>query len=336
MSPSDNCVFTKIDNYDILIIVIWVDDILVAGSNDAMINDLKDSLSQKFKMKNFGQIKDFLGIQFEFTENGIKMHQSKYIEKILSKFQMDDCNPKYVPCDLSTSKIDFVDSEPFENVRLYREIVGSLVYLMTCTRPDLSYVVTKLSECLEKPTHAHYALCKYVLRYLKGSIDKGLMYYKNREPYVDIDLIGFSDSDWGSAGDRKSLTGYCFKLYDCDSFVSWKTKKQPTVALSTCEAEYLAITHAMQEGLFLRQILIDLKCKQLVISLFVDNRGAIDLAHNPVHHRRTKHVDIRYHFIRSKIQSGLVKISHVASNDNLADLFTKPSPKCNLSKFYLY
>merc|ERR1712074_378161 len=114
---------------------------------------------------------------------------------------MEDCNAKYIPCDLSTAKIDFIDSEPYEDVKLYREIVGSLVYLMTCTRPDLSYVVTKLSEVLENPTNNHYALCKFVLKYLKGSIDKGLIYHKT-ECHVPLKITSYSDSDWGTSSDR--------------------------------------------------------------------------------------------------------------------------------------
>ena len=330
-SDVDNCVYTRSNNSSKTIILIWVDDLIISGSDLAAVEEVKVALSNKFRMKDFGQISEFLGIQFDFSDDGVKLHQSNYVERILSKFQMSDCNPKFVPCDASAAKIDFVDAQPFEDNRLYREIVGSLIYLSSCTRPDLAFVLTKLSQCLENPTEAHFKLCKFVLKYLKGSKSKGLIYYRGK----GIDLIAYSDSDWGSSSDRKSISGYCFKLNKADSFVSWRTKRQNVVALSTCEAEYISVTHALQEGLFLRQLLNDLLSCSKSIVLHVDNRGTIDLAHNPVHNQRTKHVDIRYHFIRQCVQEGIVSLVHVSSNDNFADVFTKPATKPNMSKFFI-
>ena len=331
-SDADNCVYTRSKNGSKTIILIWVDDLIITGSDLATVEKVKLALSNKFKMKDFGQISEFLGIQFDFFDDCVKLHQSNYIDRILSKFQMSDANPKSVPCDASAAKIDFVDAKPFEDNRLYREIVGSLVYLTSCTRPDLAFVITKLSQCLENPTEAHFKLCKFVLKYLKGSKSKGLIYYKGKG---DIDLIAYSDSDWGSSSDRKSISGYCFKLNHADSFVSWRTKRQNVVALSTCEAEYISVTHALQEGLFLRQLLNDLISCSKSIVLHVDNKGTIDLANNPVHNQRTKHVDIRYHFIRQCVREGIVFLVHVSSCDNLADVFTKPATKPNMPKFFI-
>ena len=148
-------------------------------------------------------------------------------------------------------------------------------------------------------------------------------------------LIGYSDSDWGSSPDRKSVSGFCYQLAANNSFISWKTKKQPTVALSSCEAEYMSMTYAMQEGLFIRQLLHDLNYPDLKISLLVDNKGAIELGRNPVHHKRSKHIDIRFHFLRQKVQDGILVLNHVASNENYADLFTKPAKKHNMKNFLI-
>ena len=284
-------------------------------------------------MKDFGVIKEFLGIQFQFENDCVKLHQKKYIEKILNKFNMMDCNLKALPFDPSFFKITAADSKIFEDNRLYRSMVGSLVYLASCTRPDISFVITKLSECLEKPTKAHFNACKHVMKYLRGTMDKGLCYNKCNS---DIELIGFSDSDWGSSPDRKSYSGYCFQLSKSNSIVSWKAKKQPTIALSTCEAEYIAANYALKEGLFLRQLIHDLGYPNMLISLNIDNKGAIDLSKNPVHHERSKHIDIRYHFIRQKVQDGSLKLLKVSSQDNYADLHTKPVQKFNLKNFLLY
>ena len=219
-----------------------------------------------------------------------------------------------------------------DNPRLFREVVGSLIYVMVCTRPDIAFIVSKLSQYMTKPTKAHLSVAKNVLKYLKGTINHKLIYRKCSE---DLYLTGFSDSDWAGSEDRRSTSGYAFKLSRDSALVSWKTKKQPTIALSTCEAEYISVTHALQEGLFLRQLLNDLLSCSKSIVLHVDNRGTIDLAHNPVHNQRTKHVDIRYHFIRQCVQEGIVSLVHVSSNDNFADVFTKPATKPNMSKFFI-
>ena len=209
---------------------------MIAGSTLEAVEHVKEILCKKFRMKDFGIIREFLGMQFEFGKNFVKLHQEKYISKILEHFGMKECNPKIILCDPSVVKIEDADSNIFENNRLYREMVGSLVYLTTCTRPDLAYIVSKLSERLENPTQAHFNACKHVLKYLKGSADKGLVYH--RSGGEQLALIGYSDSDWGSSPDRKSVSGFCYQLAANNCFISWKTKKQPTVALSSCEAEY--------------------------------------------------------------------------------------------------
>ena len=194
----------------------------------------------------------FLGIQFKFEGNSVKMTQSLYLQKILERFGMQDCKPRKTPCD---PNLHFSESDDtIIDVTLYRELIGSLIYAMTCTRPDICWIVSKLSQYLSKPTAEHHAYAKQVLRYIKGTLNYELVFCKSDKP---LKVSGYSDSDWaGSLSDRKSVSGYCFMLNSGP--VSWKSKKQSTIALSSCEAEYISLTFAVQEGMFLIQLMRDM------------------------------------------------------------------------------
>ena len=319
-SKSDNCVYVKTTNKSTTILIIWVDDIIIASSNLESLTEVKRNLASRFKMKDLGVLSWFLGIEFTCGNGTIKMSQTKYIERILARFNMKNCKPRSSPCEVSSNKICSDDSAPVDS-RVYREIVGSLVYVMTCTRPDLSFSVTKLSQHLSAPTVTNLKTAKHVLRYLKGTSDKGLVFKKSNQ---SLSLIGYCDADWGSSEDRRSITGYGFQMNENGPLISWKSRKQPTVALSTCEAEYMSLSSAIQEAKFLLQLLKDFLVESSnPVSLFCDNQGAIALAKNPVQHQRSKHIDIRYHFIRHEIKKGLINVMYVTSNDNVADMFTK-------------
>ena len=328
-SDSDHCVYTKHDGDLIVIIIIWVDDIIIASNDEQMIVNIKVSLKNTFKMKDLGQISNFLGIDFEISHDKIRINQSKSIDKMLKRFEMHDCKVKLTPCDPSVANLTDHDSQELENPRIYREIVGSLIYVMTCTRPDLCYVVSKLSQFMQRPTNAHLNIAKHVLRYLKGTLDYSLEFCKSK----DLNLFGYCDSDWASSEDRKSISGYCFKLSDEGPLISWKSKKQNSVALSSCEAEYVALAFAVQEIKFLHQLLSDMNVPtRKPTNLFVDNQGAIALAKNPVHHQRCKHIDIKYHFVRHEIEERNISLTYIPSEENVADIFTKPLPRPKLSK----
>jgi hypothetical protein len=332
-SLCDHCVYVKSENESKVIIIVWVDDLIVAANDLNTVNEIKCSLSHKFKMKDLGQLSWFLGIEFKFEDACIKMNQTKYLEAILLRFKMTDCNPKSIPCDINVNKnnTDSIDSKDLVDPKLYREIVGSLIYVMTSTRPDLCYVVTKLSQYMKQPTNAHLNLSKFALKYIKGTLHYDLKFKKS---CTDLSLTGFCDSDWGGSVDRRSISGYCFQLNNDGPLISWKSKKQNTVALSSCEAEYMAMSYAIQEANFLQQLLKDMQISnKMSVNLYVDNQGALELAKNPVHHQRSKHIDIRYHYIRSQIQSNIIILHYVPTNDNIADMFTKPVNKNKLNKF---
>lgn len=330
-NPSEHCLYTKQVGGKMIILLIWVDDILIAASNDMLLNQVKDMLKTKFAMKDLGPLSHFLGIDFEQGDGFVKMSQKRYLTKVLERFQMSDCKPRSTPSELKL-ETDY-SNENLTDARKYREAVGSLIYAMTCTRPDICWVVTKLSQYLSRPTEAHWVAIKHVLRYIKGTLDHELCYRKCDN---DLRLFGYSDADWASSKeDRRSITGYCFSLTECGPLVSWKSRKQPTVALSTCEAEYIALASAVQESLYLSQWLKDIGklCVHSQVIIFEDNQGAIALSNNPVNRQRSKHIDIRYHFIREVLNKGDVELKYCPTNEMVADIMTKPATKFKLNKF---
>jgi len=333
-SLTDPCVYTRITDGSKVIMIVWVDDIIIAASDVNVLNCAKDSLHCKFKMKDLGEVSWFLGVEFRREDNCIIMTQRKHLERVLNKFRMTDCKTKATPCDLNVNRAGMDDSVELEDPKLYREMVGTLIYIMTGTRPDLCYVVTLLSQHMARPTAAHFGLAKHVFRYLKGSLDFGLKFVKSTD---HLRVIGYCDSDWGSSKDRCSISGYGFQLSETGALISWKSQKQRSVALSTCEAEYIALATATQEARFIQQLFNDMSAgdqemPMREVSLLVDNQGAIALARNPVHHKRSKHIDIKYHFVRSEVQSGFLKLEYIPTERNVADVFTKALSRARMSQ----
>ncbi|KAL5554515.1 hypothetical protein UlMin_041916 [Ulmus minor] len=209
----------------------------------------------------------------------------------------------------------------------YSNAVGSLIYSMVSTRPDLSFVMSVLSRFISNPGKYHWEAMKWLLRYVKGTTNLGLVYEKKNG--TKHGLEGFVDSDYaGNKDNRRSTTSYCFYLNGC--CISWKTQLQPIVALSTTKAEYIATTEALKEALWLQGLLHELNVMEEKAIVYTDNQSALHLCKNPIFHERTKHVDIGYHFIREKITDGIIIIEKISTEDNLADAETKV---VTLSKF---
>ena len=324
------------DNTNIAYIVVWVDDILLAANTIHLLQRIKSTLETEFKMKDLGPISYFLGIEFKQTSENISMCQTYYIKNILSKFKMENCKPRSTPCEanLEVYKSNNNNSIHEESPSgTYREIVGSLVYAMTCSRPDLAWVVTKLSQHLANPNQADWMTIRHVLRYLKATADYKLVYRKSND---GLQLSTHSDSDWASEKeDRRSTTGYAITLNKEGPVIAWKSKKQHTVALSSCEAEYMALTHTTQELLFL-----DMLCRDFDINnkhpimIHGDNQGSLDMVRNSSSNDRSKHIDIKHHFIRDNYSNGIIDVTYIPTGENLADLFTKASTKQKLNLFH--
>ena len=191
--------------------------------------------------------------------------------------------------------------------------------------------MTRLSQYLSKPQNVHLNLAKFVLKYIKGTLNYKLTFRKSAK---GLSLTAYRDSDWGSSDDRRSISGYCFFLHNDGPLISWWSKKQGIVALSSCEAEYIALAMTVQEAKFLRQLLADMTGdKPKNVNVLADNTGAIELSRNPVYHQRSKHIAIRYHFLRSEVQSQNITVSYVPSEQNYTDMFTKPLSKQRLASF---
>jgi len=327
---ADNCVYYKETGNDRIILIIWVDDLLIASRDSDSLNDVKKMLTARFKMKDLGELKHFLGIDFNQSEGEVRMNQKRYISKILEKFGMSECKSRSTPCE---QKLNLDGDEELCDSRRYREVIGSLIYVMTCTRPDLSWIVSKLSQYLSQPKQQHMMAAKHVMRYLKCTINKELCYKKSKEA---LKLVAYSDADWAAdLRDRRSTTGYCVGLTEKGPVVSWKSKKQPTVALSTYEAEYMALAATTQECLYLIKLLnrMDSECKYVPVKIFEDNQGAIALSKNHVNRQRCKHVDISFHFVRSALNDGNITIEYCPTAEMVADVMTKPATKFKLEQF---
>ena len=280
-------------------------------------------------MQDQGRIHYFLGmsIKRDRANKILTIDQSLYIEKVLQRFGMRDCNPISTPLENGKKFNRLIESESPVDVTNYQAAIGSLIYAAISTRPDISVAVGLLSQFMTNPGKEHWNGVKRVLRYLKGTLHFGLN-FKHSENFV---LQGYSDADW--AGDeitRKSMSGYIFQLGG--SPISWASKKQTVVALSTTEAEYIALSLATQEAVWLRNLLSDIYLEPTTTSIFEDNQGTIALSMNPCSHSRTKHIDIKYHFIRDLISKKQIDIKYCPTKEMVADIFTKGTCKATFEQ----
>ena len=274
-------------------------------------------MSREFEMSIIGELTFFLGLQVKQLKEGTFIHQEKYTKDILKKFKMDECKPIKTPM-ATNGHLDLdVDGKPVDQ-SLYRSMIGSLLYL-TASRPDIMFSVCLCARFQANPKESHLSTVNRILRYLKHTTSIGLWYPKG----ASLDLLGYSDSDFaGSRVDRKSTSGGCHLLGR--SLVSWSSKKQNSVALSTAEAEYIAAGACCAQILYMKQTLLDFGVKLDRIPLLCDNESAVKIAKNPVQHSRTKHIDIRHHFLRDHEAKGDISLQGVRSEEQLADIFTKP------------
>lgn len=311
-----------------VIMGVYVDDLLLMGKDKAAINQVKRELNRRFKMTDLGPASYYLGINISraWTKYGNKLFlsQTAYVDKILKDFNLDSATPMSTPMDdkLVLSPADDGQRAKDELRQWYQSAVGSLMYLMLCTRPDIAFAISQLSRFSANPTERHRTAVKRVFRYLKATRDYGLVFDSAR---TECGLIGYTDANWARDNDRRSTGGYLFMLFG--TIITWSSKRQATVALSSCEAEYMAETEAAKEAIWLRRLLNNFEYGHKgsrAVKILGDNRGALALAKNPEFHSRTKHIDIRYHFVRQKVQEGLIDLEWTGTATNLADGMTKP------------
>ncbi|RVX01387.1 hypothetical protein VitviT2T_002736 [Vitis vinifera] len=319
-SKADYSLFTCRKGKSFTALLIYVNDILITGNDVNAIVALKQFLHSHFRIKDLGDLKYFLGIEVSRSKKGISISQRKYTLEILKDGGFLGVKPVNFPMEQNTKLSD--SGELLKDPSQYRRLVGRLIYL-TITRPDITYSVHVLSRFMHAPRRPRMEAVLRVLRYLKNSPGQGLFFPSQN----DLSLRAFSDSDWaGCPISRRSTTGYCVFLGS--SLISWRTKRQKTVSLSSAEAEYRAMAGTCCELSWLRSLLKDLRILHPKPALlYCDNTATLHIAADPVFHERTRHIEMDCHFIRDKIQDGSVVTKHIASTDQLADVFTKPLGK---------
>jgi hypothetical protein len=291
--------FTKTIANDLFICQIYVDDIIFGSTNKSTCEEFSRIMVQKFEMSMMGDLKYFLGFQVKQLQEGTFISQTKYIQDILTKFGMKDVKPIKTP--MGGKSVD---------QKVYRSMIGSLLYLCA-SRPDIMLSVCMCARFQADPKEVHLRAIKRILRYLVHTPKFGLWYPRGST----FDLIGYSDADWaGCKIDRKSTSGTCQFLGR--SLMSWASKKQNFVALSTAEAEYIATGHCCAQLLWMRQTLRDYGYKLTKVPLLCYNESAIRMADNPVEHSRTKHIAIRYHFLRDHQQRRILRLHMLAPKNN--------------------
>ena len=326
-SKSDSCLYVRRNDEDFEYIVIWVDDIIICGSNRQRVDSVKGKFCSAFKMEDKGSLKWFLGMAVVQSPGEVSINQSQYITSLLNRFGMSECKGVHSPGvekePLTKSQCPEEGSQESIDMKKcdYRGLIGALLYLAVYTRPDVSYSVGVLSQFLDNPGSAHWIAAKRVLRYLKCTIDCNLTY---RQDSAGVILVGASDADWaGNIDDRKSMSGYVFKIQKNGGAISWRSQKQAAVALSSTEAEYVALAVASQEAVFLRQLLEELGFQQTSPTFIgEDNQSCISIT-NRTDHKRTKHVDIKFHFLRDFVAKKIISIGYIPSEHMVADVLTK-------------
>ena len=316
--PSEHTLFTKTEEGKALVVSIYVDDLIFTGNDEKLIKEFKVSMKNEFDMTDLGKMKFFLGVEVVQNSKGIYMSQRKYALEILQRFGMEHSNPTKSPI-VPGCKLTKDEGGAKVDPTKYKQMIGCLMYL-TVSRPDLMYVMGLVSRYMEKPTELHMMAVKRVLRYLRGTTELGICYQKKGR---SDGLIAYSDSDYaGDLDDRRSTSGYVFMM--SSGAVAWSSKKQAIVTLSTTEAEFISAAACACQAIWMQRVLKQLRWNQESCVIYCDNSSTIKLSKNPVMHGRSKHIVVRYHFLRDLSKDGDIELKYCSSQEQVADIMTKP------------
>ena len=318
-SNSDHTLFIKKRGGKITCLIICVDDMIITGNDEEEIAELRKNLFHEFEMKDLGLLKYFLGIEVLRSKKGIFINQRKYILDLLAEIGMIDCKPTDTPM-VQNHGLQMKEGAKLTDRGRYQRLVGKLIYL-SHTRPDIAYSVGVVSQFMHSPQEEHWEAVLRIVKYLKGTTEHGLMF----EKHGHLEIHGFTDADWaGNPNDRRSTAGYF--TFVGGNLVTWRSKKQKVVALSSAEAEaeFRGIKSGLTEVLWLRRLMTELDLQStLPCRLFCDNKATISISENPVQHDRTKHVEVDRHFIKENLEAKVVEMPYVKSEDQLTDILTK-------------
>ena len=326
-SASDACIFTYSNSNGKMVLSVYVDDILTFASNESLRNEIMTKVMKKFKVTELGIAKWFLGLHISQHHDGsITIDQEKYITDLLHEYGMSNCKPVSTPLDSAYIKLlDCAKNDPsyISPIKAsYNEVVGKLMYAMVATRPDIAVSMSVVSKYLTRPEKIHWEFVLRILRYLKGTLSLGIKYspstFKN-----DTKIVAWTDADYASCLETgKSNTGFGVKL--CNGLVSWYSKKQTTVALSTAEAEYISACSCAKEIAWFRQLLSDMGYNQSAPTVIhEDNQSCIQMAKNPQVNNKTKHIQVRFHYVREQVHDNQILFHYCPTKDQMADIFTK-------------
>ncbi|KAK6143122.1 hypothetical protein DH2020_023470 [Rehmannia glutinosa] len=304
------------DGESILLVQIYVDNIIFGSTNKEPCDKFSNLMQGKFEMSMMGELTFFLGLQVKQLKDGTFISQTKYTRDLMKKFGMEEKSSVKIPINTSVKMDMDADGKAIDQTR-YRALIGSLLYL-TASRPYITFVVGVCARFQSAPKESHMTATKRILRYLKGCQEVDLWYPKDG----GFKLVGYSDSDYvGCRVDMKSTSGTCQMLGN--RLFSWFNKKQNSIATSTTEVEYIAACSCCAQVLWMRQQLGDYNIEEREILIMCDNTSAIAITQNLVLHSRTKHIDVRYHFIRDHVEKKDITLEYI-SIERLGDIFTKP------------
>ncbi|KAJ1520304.1 hypothetical protein ONE63_004503 [Megalurothrips usitatus] len=322
---ADKCLYVRRGNNGVVFLLLYVDDFLISSDNESLLSDVKGKLMSKFQMRDLGEVSYFLGIKIKRGRNGMFLSQEKYLSKVLRKFKLDTSRPVNTPMD-PKPEVEIGNDSSIINVLPYRSAIGSLMYSCMSVRPDFCTAVNLFSQFQAYATEKHWKGVKRILRYIQGTQNWGLWY----RGLSDVPLVLYADADYANSPDRKSLSGFVIQMFG--DTIAWGTRKQTSVAQSSCEAEYIALATAVSELLWVRQLLNELGV--LIsdpITVFEDNTSAIE-ALKKWDVKRLKHVDVKYNFIKDLYHKNLISVDYIPSADQKADIMTKGLPFVSFSK----
>jgi hypothetical protein len=330
-SKSDPCLFILVKGEEFVLLVLYVDDGLIVGPRH-LVDEVKKYLMEKFKMRDLGVARKFLSLEISRTPQGVTINQRDFVKKLIEKFGVEGTNARYTPLNQGTKEILVrEDSEYFEDINYYQQLIGSLLYVSNGTRPDISYAVSLLSRSMRKPSKNDFAQAKHVLSYLNQTSAYGIQYDRTKFDGLNNLITGYCDSSYKDCLDKKSTAGYGFLMLG--GAVSWRSAKQKTTAISVMEAELMSICSTMKEALWMLKIKGDLLMPKHGIRLYSDSKSAVSWCQNYHFSDLTKHIEVKYHRIVEEIEKKNIILSHVPGTEQLADIFTKALGKELFQKF---
>ena len=317
-TASDAGVFFAHVGKDLVIIIVYVDDAIFFGKNLKAVKQAKKAFMDKWECCNLGAAQEFLRMKIQRKGKKIFLDQVDYLDKVVERFGMSNARGAQTPLTGGYKPVESQDQCTPEFRQKYQSIIGSLLYIMLGTRPDITYAVTKLAQFSVNPSNEHMIKAHDICRYLRSTRNYAMVF----DGSLDEGLIAFTDSDWASDPiKRRSITGYFFKIAGC--IFSWQSQAQKTIALSSTEAEYMALSDCSRQAVWIKSLLEELGFRIPTVPICGDNQGSIFIGSNPVQERRSKHIDIRYHYVRQLIEEKKIELFFVEGANNPADLFTK-------------